>query len=264
MTHPLDTILLLDEDPELAAGLEAVEAEMARVRSRAVVVDILGPRWDPSRIRRLAQPDWIGLFVVEGLMIRSVSVASRTSCELFGPGDLARPWDGDHDYHPLPIEVSWRVPRGVRLAVLDTEFARRMCRWPLIIGRIVARFAARARSLALIRAASHLTRADGRLLILFWVLSERWGTVGLEGVRVRLPLTHDVIAMLIGVRRPTVTQGLGRLARAGLLVREGSDRWLLTHDAIDSLQAPERLASFQDPVGAGAGMIVDAPGGSAT
>jgi CRP/FNR family transcriptional regulator, cyclic AMP receptor protein len=260
MTHPLDTILLLDEDPELAAGLEAVEVEMARARSRAVVVDILGPRWDPTRIRRLAQPDWIGLFVVEGLMIRSVSVASRTSCELFGPGDLLRPWDGDHDYDPLPIAVSWRVPQAVRLAVLDSEFAQRMCRWPLVIGRIAARFAARARSLALVRAASHLTRADGRLLILFWVLCERWGTVGLNGVRVRLPLTHEVIAMLIGVRRPTVTQGLGRLARAGLLVREGSDRWLLTHAALDCLKEPERIASFQEPVGAGDGLLVEAPG----
>ena len=249
MRRLLETILLLDADPDLAADLEPGDLENARARSHARVLDIAGPRWDPASVRQLARPDWLGLFVVDGLMIRSVSVGSRTACELFGPGDLTRPWDGDHDYEPVPIDVSWRVPRSVRLAVLDSDFTRRMCAWPLIIGRIVARFAARARSLALAQAASHLTRVDGRLLILFWVLSERWGTVGINGIRIRLPLTHDIIAMLVGVRRPTVTQGLGRLARAGLLVRERSDRWLLTPDAIASLNEPEQLVLLQDPIG---------------
>ena len=258
MSRLIETILLLDADPDLAAGLNPSDSAIARARSHATVVDFAGPRWNPAAFHETAGPDWLGLFVVEGLVIRSVSVGSRTACELFGPGDLTRPWGGDHDYEPLPVDVSWRIPSGVRFAVLDSDFARRMCAWPLIIGRIIARFASRSRSLALGHAASHLTRVDGRLLILFWVLSERWGTVGIEGIRVTLPLTHDTIAMLVGVRRPTVTQGLGRLARAGLLHRTGSDRWLLTPDAVASLKDPERLAILHDTVDERASIAVGA------
>jgi DNA-binding transcriptional ArsR family regulator len=85
-----------------------------------------------------------------------------------------------------------------------------------------------------------------RLLILFWLLADRWGRVGTEGVYVTLPLTHEVLAMLIGAHRPTVTIALQRLTRAGFLIRERSDRWLLTNRAIDTLQHPESLALVVD------------------
>ena len=114
MSRSIETILLLDADPDLAEGLSPGDSKAARARSHAAVVDVVGPHWDPTPFRKLARPDWLGLFVVEGAVIRSVSVGSRTACELFGPGDLTRPWGGDHDYDPLPIDVSWRVPRGVR------------------------------------------------------------------------------------------------------------------------------------------------------
>jgi Mn-dependent DtxR family transcriptional regulator len=48
--------------------------------------------------------------------------------------------------------------------------------------------------------------------------------------------------MLIGAQRPTVTIALQRLARAGLLTRERTDRWLLTNAAMERLKHPERLA----------------------
>ena len=47
--------------------------------------------------------------------------------------------------------------------------------------------------------------------------------------------------MLIRAQRPTVTVALQRLARAGSLMREQSDRWLLTNRAIESLSHPESL-----------------------
>jgi DNA-binding transcriptional ArsR family regulator len=90
-------------------------------------------------------------------------------------------------------------------------------------------------------ALTHLPRAYERLLILFWLLADRWGRVSPEGVRLTLPVTHEVLAMLIGTQRPTVTIALRRLAAAGLLLREGRDRWLLTNAAIDGLRTPETL-----------------------
>ena len=101
-----------------------------------------------------------------------------------------------------------------RLAVLDTAFVLRIAPWPSIGSRIVSRVARRARHLALTEAVMHLPRADSRLLILFWLLAERWETVGPEGVHVSLPLTHEVLAMLIGAQRPTVTLALQAPRRA--------------------------------------------------
>ena len=127
----------------------------------------------------------------------------RAACELFGPGDVLRPWDSEGDYAPLPIAVDWQVLQPSRLAALGTGFALRVVRWPTITSRITGRIAQRARYLALTQAVTHLPRVHARLLILFWLLAERWGKVTPAGVYVTLPLTHDVLAMLVGAQRPT-------------------------------------------------------------
>ncbi len=55
--------------------------------------------------------------------------------------------------------------------------------------------------------------------------------------------------MLIGAHRPTVTIALQRLTRAGFLIRESTDRWLLTNWAIDRLKHPESLTLIEDEDG---------------
>jgi CRP-like cAMP-binding protein len=183
------------------------------------------------------------LFVLDGLLMRRVRVGRRSACELLGPGDLVRPWDSDGEYDPLPTTVDWLALRTTRLAVLDTAFVVRIAPWPSISGRIVARIARRARYLVLTQAVTHLPRASDRLLILFWLLAERWGTMARDGVHVTLPVTHEVLAMLVGARRPTVTLALQRLAQAGFVIRESRHRWLLTNQAVERLSQPERLGS---------------------
>ena len=104
-----------------------------------MVIEVENPSWDLTKIREAAQDGWLGLFVIEGLMIRVVRVGKRAACELFGPGDLIRPWDTDGEYDPLPIVVDWLVLKPTRLAVLDTAFALRIGRWPSItVGSSVA------------------------------------------------------------------------------------------------------------------------------
>ena len=239
------TVSVLEADPDLRAGLPEHELGAAHRRAMAAVIELARPDWDPKPIGEQAEPGWLGLFVVEGLMIRRVTVGKRAACELFGPGDLLRPWDTDGEYDPLPIKVDWLVLKPARLAVLDTAFVLRTARWPSINSRIVSRVVLRARYLALSQAVMHLPRAHPRLLILFWLLAERWGTVGRDGVHVTLPLTHEVLCMLIGAQRPTVTIALQRLARAELLTRESTDRWLLTNHAIERLRHPESLALIE-------------------
>ena len=239
-------VALLDVDPDLAIGVPPQEAEVARSRAVAAVAELEPPGWDPAQLVQRSEPGWLGLYVLDGLLLRRVEVGKRSACELFGPTDLIRPWDSDGEYDPLPISVSWLVLKRTRLAVLDTAFVLRIARWPTITSRIVSRVAQRARYLTLTQAVTHLPRAYVRLLILFWLLAERWGKVSTEGVYVTLPLTHEVLAMLIGAHRPTVTIALQRLTRAGFLIRERSDRWLLTNRAIQTLEHPESMALVVD------------------
>jgi CRP/FNR family transcriptional regulator, cyclic AMP receptor protein len=243
---PRQTVSLLDADPDLATGVPAQEMILARGRSLAHVIEVEPPSWDAREITAQAELGWLGLFVLDGLLLRRVVVGKRSACELFGPTDLIRPWDTDGEYEPLPISVSWMVLKRTRLAVLDTSFVMRIARWPTISSQLVSRVAQRARYLTLTQAVTHLPRAYARLLILFWLLAERWGRVGPNGVYVTLPLTHEVLAMLIGAHRPTVTIALQRLTRAGFLIRERSDRWLLTKSAIETLEHPERLGVVVD------------------
>jgi CRP-like cAMP-binding protein len=239
-------VALLDADPDLASAVPPEEMEAARSRAMAAVMDLETPTWDPTPLVTRAEPGWLGLFVLDGLLLRRVEVGKRSACELFGPTDLIRPWDTDGEYDPLPISVSWLVLKRTRVAVLDTGFVLRIAHWPTITSRIVSRVAQRARYLTLTQAVTHLPRAYVRLLILFWLLAERWGRVGTDGVYVTLPLTHEVLAMLIGAHRPTVTIALQRLSRAGFLIRERSDRWLLTNRAIETLKHPESMALVVD------------------
>jgi CRP/FNR family transcriptional regulator, cyclic AMP receptor protein len=238
-------VVLLDADPDLTQGIPSAELEVARHHAVANVIQVDPPAWNPTTMVSASEPGWLGLFQLDGLMLRRVQVGKRAACELFGPGDMIRPWDADGEYDPLPIWLDWVVLRPTRLAVLDTAFARRVARWPSIGGNLCGRIAQRARHLALTQAITHLPRAHPRLLMLFWILADRWGTVSSEGVRVTLPLTHETLAMLVGSRRPTVTIALQRLARAGLLTRESNNRWLLTHRAIELLARPEALAELE-------------------
>jgi CRP-like cAMP-binding protein len=236
-----DVVSLLDEDPDLGAGLTGDERALAVRQAIATVVAIEPPVWDVGPLAGNSKEGWLGLYILDGMLLRRVRIGRRPACELFGPGDLIRPWDADGVYAPLPITVDWRVLGTTRMAVLDRGFMRRITRWPELNAAIAGRVAQRARSLALMGALTNLPRAYERLLVLVWLLAERWGTVSPAGVQLTLPVTHELLAILIGTQRPTVTIALQRLARAGLLRREARDRWLLTTEAIEFLSKPESI-----------------------
>jgi CRP-like cAMP-binding protein len=77
-----------------------------------------------------------------------------------------------------------------------------------------------------------LKHVEARLLVQFWQLAERWGRVDRDGIAVTLPLTHELLAKLVGAARPSVTTALGRLAEGGLLLRSGNV-WRLSSDSRD-------------------------------
>jgi len=55
------------------------------------------------------------------------------------------------------------------------------------------------------------------------------------GVVVSLPLTHELLARLIGAQRPSVTTALGELAARGAVLRQ-EQRWILGGDLPDELE----------------------------
>ena len=64
-------------------------------------------------------------------------------------------------------------------------------------------------------------------------LAREHGRVAVDGVRLDFPLTHDLLAEMVGSARETVSRAIERLERAGFLVRDGrSYRLLLEPDVL--------------------------------
>jgi CRP/FNR family transcriptional regulator, cyclic AMP receptor protein len=232
---------LLEADRDLMAGIPTEQGAQARRHSLARVIALQGRRWNPAGISRAATSGWQGLYVLSGLLVRRTRVGGRDAGEPLLPGDVFRPWDEDHGFEPLDVSTEWLVLRPTRLAVLDDHFAGRMARWPGVCVALGGRLSDRLGQNAVLHAISHLPRADTRLLLTMWVLAERSGTVRPDGVLVRLPLTHSVLATLIGSHRPTVTIAVSTLADEGLLYRKSRSEWLLTNAALDSIGPTPRL-----------------------
>ena len=92
---------------------------------------------------------------------------------------------------------------------------------------LISRAVRRSHSLAVLLAASSLLRVEDRLAVVLWHLADRWGRVTPEGVRLQLPLTHELLGELIGAQRATVTTALTQLSESGSVVRNPDGSWLL-------------------------------------
>lgn len=241
MSHRSDVAPVLEEDPELGEHLPAEEFDAARRALLARVVTVDTGRWHPGAQWTEDEHPALGLLVLDGVITRQIAVAGRPSTELMGIGDLLRPWDLDSDLG-IPLSVEWQVMQRVRVAVLDERFLVAAARWPSVIDVLASRGQRRTRWLAFQLAMKQIMRVEGRLLVLLWALSERWGVVTPHGVHVRLKLTHEALGKLVGARRPSVTTALGALADAGALERM-PDGYRLYGDAEQALR---RVAGEQD------------------
>jgi RNA polymerase sigma-B factor len=220
---PLDTapagprfVRLAEADPDLfARAPESARAAAVAERLPAAVGRWRGPRGEG-----------LGLLVLCGALLRTITVEGRRHAELIGPSDVIRRADGDHD-------AVWRVIEPAGLAILPDT----LCRWPAVVDALRRRASDRSDALALQLALTDLRRADDRVLNFFRALADRWGQRVDGGVEITVPLTHDMIAVLVGVHRPSVTSALRRLEGDGLLRRSRRDRWLLGVDEPAALAA---------------------------
>jgi CRP-like cAMP-binding protein len=92
----------------------------------------------------------------------------------------------------------------------------------------------RAADLATLLNLTNYRRVETRLLLLFWHLADRFGSVGTDSIKIPIPLTHAVIAEMAALRRPSVTTGLAQLSGANLL-RRSSDGWILLRSSAENL-----------------------------
>lgn len=228
-------VRLLAVDPDIGRFLTADERAAADELSLPVHRLQKGPL-DVDSL--LAKANAFAAFILDGLLLHRLVVADQPSLRLLGPGDfLSLSGPGPS----LLAESRCDVAAPTRLAMLGNEILIAAHRWPRIVAGLYVAGAEQAERLGTQLAICQLPRVDQRLLALFWLLAESWGTVGPHGTRLPLALTHDALGGLIGARRPTVTLALRELTDRGAIVRQ-SDGWLL-------LEAPPEPSTPSESVG---------------
>jgi CRP-like cAMP-binding protein len=219
---------LLKEDPDLGRTLSGPEREIAQRACVAGTFILRRGRWDGgARFKRTKGPDGYGLLVLSGVLCRRVTHADRRSAELIGPGDLIRPWDLATDWSTLPVESAWSALLPTRIAVLDAAFCRRAAHFPGISEELVRRALLRSRHLAILSSIASQRRLETRLHMLFWHLADRFGRMRGEWVQIPVPLTHGLLAELVGARRPSVSTVVSRLQSRDLLIQD-QDGWRIS------------------------------------
>ncbi len=222
--HSGSTQYLLDHDLDLAEALDVRMQRLARPAATAVVFE--ADVGDVGLAERLAAASpGPGVLVLKGVLAVNVQVGDRIASELLGPGDLVEPCQHELD-DLVACATEWRSLVPTRFAILDGGFAQRVRPWPQIMQALLSRAEHRTHNLNVQRAIASQPRLEVRLALLLWHLAARWGRVEPGGIRVPLPLTHQLLGRLIGAERPSVSNALARLARSGLVTGHG-DEWHL-------------------------------------
>jgi CRP-like cAMP-binding protein len=222
------TVSLTSLLPDAFAAVPDDERELAE---RALLAQQLAG-CDEDLADVLAAPtDASGFVVVDGIVLKETTLATRPALEVLCAGDILAP--------PLSAprqEESRAVSRylahgPVSLAVLGARFRAASRRWPALGDELHDRLALQAHRASANLAMLHESRLDARIALLFADLSERSGRMTPDGIVINISLTHELIGRLAGARRPTVSLALQALADAGTLRRVGKDRWMIPRDA---------------------------------
>ncbi len=172
--------------------------------------------------------EWLGLMAVDGLALVQVAAGRAPIGWLIGADDLIRPWEMEEA--SLLTSASWQALSPLRLALLDGDFARRVTGLGAVTDALAMKAAQTSHWLFAKSLVTGTSVIEERLLLLFALLGERWGKATSAGVLVAMPLTHQVLATLIGARRPSVSTALRGLSAGGLLQRT-AEGWLLCRTA---------------------------------
>lgn len=222
----MGSMALIDVDPQLGAELADDERQIARRAIIAATNEVPSGSWaEPPAGYGLGNA--YGVLVVDGFMLRTVTIGERTTAQLFGPGDIMQPWPGEDLPSPVAVDVTWTAVAPAVLARLDDRLIAIAGRWPSVLRRLAWRASSVVGRVSLQVAIARVPRLEERLLLLFWGLAERWGAMTPSGMLLPIRLTHESIAALSAASRPPVSGALSQLSREGLLCRMPAG-WLLT------------------------------------
>lgn len=228
---------LLDVDKGLARGLSDFDRLVARQR---VTVRVLH-----AEVGECDLTPWLeavgggpGLVILDGLLALQTQAAGRTATELLGGGDLLIPQIETGDNFPNRVD-SWRILRPTRFAFLDEEAAARMQAFPQILYALLRRSARRITDINTLRSITSQPRLEVRLVLLLWHFATRWGRSESSGIRISLPLTHQLLGQLVSAERPSISHALRRLSQTGLVTGPAFDLYLhgIIEDHLDLLMS---------------------------
>lgn len=219
---------LLDSGADFADAVENDDAALAHRALTLPMRPLPAGRWKPD-LRADGDSAPASLLLVDGAVVRQVTLGGRTSTQFAGPGDILDPWRSGDDL--LGCSTQWSVHREANAVVLGKRFAVACRRWPRLADVVVSRLCAQLTRAATMTAISQLPRVELRILAFLWHVADDFGRVGRDGIAIDLDLTHELIGQCTGARRPTVTLALGALTDDGLVRRRRDGLWVVSIDS---------------------------------
>lgn len=214
----METVSVLRADPGLAGAMSEPDRAAAERLLQAPMLTLTDGTVPPVPRSTTV------LLLTDGMLVRRVTLGKGRSAELLARGDVLFP---AREEAASFVRSEWETVEPVRLAAIDLSAGAAIWRWPQICTGIATRAIDRSRAWAVQAAIMSIVGVEERLHLLLWALSERWGRVTGAGVSLDLRVHQQVLAEMVGARRPTVSMALGRLCKRGLLENPEPGRWIL-------------------------------------
>ena len=211
---------LLSLDPQLGAGLSRTQRAHAK-RELIARTTLLRPGDSGSELFRTGL---FGALVIEGALVHRVWTNRGRSLEVLVKGDLLRPWQEDSGW---VVESRIEAVVESHIAVIDRFASDSLCKYPPVIEALLERAFRRIRGMATQATFDSRAGMDQRVLFSMWYLAERCGERGDDGVTIPFPLTHQMIADLLGAQRTSVSAAISRLSADGMMSRTDGRGWIL-------------------------------------
>jgi CRP-like cAMP-binding protein len=151
------------------------------------------------------------------------SSRSIVTCEA-GPGQIILPPAAEELLYGLVESRLTALSARARDALLALPGAAQ-----ILVEELTASLGQRQENLSNFASARHIVRVRRKLL----QLGRSYGRVARDGVRIDFPVSHSLLAEMVGSSRETVTRALDELHRTGFVVRSGhSYRLLVSPDSM--------------------------------
>lgn len=237
MTERTNLVNILQGDPELGRRLEPGRARSASREALAPVISVSKGLFSASETIP-GECGTLGVLVLEGFVLRAVSVSAQPSLEVLGPGDVFRLEPARDRCETVSSRVGWWGLRPARLAVLDASFVGSVSEYPELLGELMGRLWRRSTASSLRLAIVQQPRLSVRLHFMLWHLFDRFGRWEGGTAVVPVPLCHTLLSWLVVASRPAVSRAMKELQRSGLIECRADGSWRLGR------QAPEGFAEL--------------------